>query len=149
MTKKRFELIPNPHGQLDIIDHVESEEKNAICIYNDLGVLPFSSAPSLCDLLNILYEENQLLKKEKERGGERMTEKKRFEVKHNIPYGSNHYGIIDNVTGKKYSKSKYDSQQLCDEINKIVNENKDLKFENEKKYRKIRQLEQMLQDVER
>ena len=59
---KRFELMPNPQGQVDIVDHVESEEKNAICIYNDLGVLPFSSASSLCDLLNALHEENEQLK---------------------------------------------------------------------------------------
>jgi len=63
---KRFELIPNHQGQVDIIDHVESEEKHAICIYNDLGVPPFTSAPSLCNLLNDFHEENQSLKEEKE-----------------------------------------------------------------------------------
>lgn len=63
MTKKRFELKLNGNGQLDIVDWVESKEKDAICIYNDLGVLPFSSANQLCDLLNELYEENQLIKK--------------------------------------------------------------------------------------
>jgi len=56
-----------------------------------------------------------------------MAEDKRFEVKHDIPIGSNHYGIVDNATGKKYGKRKYDSQQLCNEINKIVNENEQLK----------------------
>ena len=66
MTEKRFKLIHNPQGQVDIIDYGESEEKNAICIYNDLGVLAFTSAPSLCDLLNAFHEENQLLKEEKE-----------------------------------------------------------------------------------
>ena len=60
--KERFKVIPNPQGQVDIIDYVESEEKNAICIYNDLGVLPFTSALSLCDLLNGFHEENQSLK---------------------------------------------------------------------------------------
>ena len=39
-------------------------------------------------------------------------------------------------------KLKEENEQLKEEI-------KDLKFENEKKYRKIKQLEQMLQDVER
>ena len=66
MIEKRFELKPNPQGQVDIVDYGESEEKNAICIYNDLGVSPFTSAPSLCNLLNDFYEENQLLKEEKE-----------------------------------------------------------------------------------
>lgn len=64
MTKKRFELRINENGQADIIDWVESKEKNAICIYNDLGVPPYSAAPALCDLLNNLYEENQQLAKE-------------------------------------------------------------------------------------
>ena len=63
---KRFELKINNNGQVDIIDWLESKQKNAICIYNDLGVLPFSSASSLCDLLNAFYEENRLLKEEKE-----------------------------------------------------------------------------------
>lgn len=63
MTEKRFELKMNGNGQLDIVDWIESKEKNVICIYNDLGVLPFSSANQLCDLLNELYEENQLIKK--------------------------------------------------------------------------------------
>lgn len=66
MTKKRFELTPNPQGQVDIVDYVESEEKNAICIYNDLGVLPYTSSPSLCNLLNQLNDENKQLKKENE-----------------------------------------------------------------------------------
>lgn len=62
MTKKRFELKVNPQGQVDIIDWVESRQKDAICIFNDLGVLPFSSAPSLCNLLNQLNDENEQLK---------------------------------------------------------------------------------------
>lgn len=63
MIEKRFELKMNGNGQVDIVDWVESKEKNAICIYNDLGVLPFSSASQLCDLLNELYEENQSIQK--------------------------------------------------------------------------------------
>lgn len=62
MTGKRFELYVNPHEQWDIVDRVESEEKNAICIYNDLGEGRFSSAPALCDLLNELNDENEQLK---------------------------------------------------------------------------------------
>ena len=51
---KCFELVLNSNGQWDIIDHKESKEKGAVCIYNDLGVAPYSAAPSLCDLLNDL-----------------------------------------------------------------------------------------------
>lgn len=67
MTEKRFELKINSNGQLDIVDWYESKKKNAICIYNDLGVAPFSSASSLCDLLNQLNDENEELKEENER----------------------------------------------------------------------------------
>ena len=63
---KRFELIPKRQGQVDIVDYVKKKKKKAICIYNDLGVLPFTSASSLCDLLNVFHEENQSLKEEKE-----------------------------------------------------------------------------------
>ena len=66
MTEKRFEIKINNHNQCDIIDWVESEEKNAICIYNDLGDYHFSSAKALCELLNELNDENQKLKKENE-----------------------------------------------------------------------------------
>ena len=61
---KRFELQVDVQGKADIIDWVESKEKNAICIYNDLGVLPFSSAKAVCDKLNELSEENEKLKQE-------------------------------------------------------------------------------------
>ena len=64
MTKERFELRMNDRGQVDIIDWLESMQKDAICIYNDLGVLPYSSAEALCDLLNKLYRENQKLVRE-------------------------------------------------------------------------------------
>ena len=47
-----FELVQNPQGQWDIIDNIESKNRNAICIYNDLGVHPYSAAPALCELLN-------------------------------------------------------------------------------------------------
>jgi len=66
MSEKRFELNVNQHNQCDIVDWVESKEKNAICIYNDLGCYHFSSAKALCELLNELHEENQHLKKEVE-----------------------------------------------------------------------------------
>jgi len=57
MTEKRFELKVNQHNQCDIVDWVESKEKNAICIYNDLGDYYFSSAKALCELLNELNDE--------------------------------------------------------------------------------------------
>lgn len=49
---KSYELTINERGQLDIIDHIESKKRNAICIYNDLGVPPFSSAKAICNKLN-------------------------------------------------------------------------------------------------
>ena len=55
---KRFELYPNELKHYDIWDKVESEEKNAYVIYNDVGNIYCSSAPALCDLLNELYDEN-------------------------------------------------------------------------------------------
>ena len=62
MTEKRFELNVNQHNQYDIVDWVESKEKNAICIYNNLGDYHFSSAKALCELLNELHEENTHIK---------------------------------------------------------------------------------------
>ena len=61
MTEKRFELKVNQHNRCDIVDWVESKEKNAICIYNDLGNYYFSSAKALCELLNELNDTNQEL----------------------------------------------------------------------------------------
>lgn len=61
---ERFELRINDNGQVDIIDWLESRQKDAICIYNDLGVLPFSSAKEVCGLLNSLHEENEYYKRE-------------------------------------------------------------------------------------
>ena len=68
MTKnKRVELKTNfINGHVSIIDWVESKQKDAICIFNDLGVLPFSSAPSLCKLLNELNDEVEFLEIENE-----------------------------------------------------------------------------------
>lgn len=58
MTKsKPYELKINERGQLDIIDHIEGKKRNAICIYNDLGVPPFSSAKAICNKLNEQEEE--------------------------------------------------------------------------------------------
>ena len=62
---ERFELQMNAQGKGDIIDWVESKEKNAICIYNDLGVLPFSSAKAVCDKLNEQDERIKELEREK------------------------------------------------------------------------------------
>ena len=61
---KRFELTINSNGQCDIVDWVESKEKNAVCVYNDLGSYYFSSAKALCELLNELHEENRQLKED-------------------------------------------------------------------------------------
>ena len=56
---KRFELrFDTKTEQLGIIDWFESKSKNAICIYDGLGALHFSSAEKLCDLLNELNDEN-------------------------------------------------------------------------------------------
>ena len=83
MGEKRFELQINGNGQVDIIDWVESKEKNAICIYNDLGVLPFSSAKALCELLNQLYDENQsLIKDNYHLEARRMDLEKRLQGKY-------------------------------------------------------------------
>ena len=60
---ERFELKVNHNNQCDIIDWVESKEKDAICIYNDLGCYYFSSAKALCKLLNDLNDDNGYLKK--------------------------------------------------------------------------------------
>jgi len=64
MTEKRFELKVNQHNRCDIVDWVESKEKNAICIYNDLGDYYFSSAKALCELLNELHNKNGELKQD-------------------------------------------------------------------------------------
>lgn len=62
INEERFEFYLNSNGQIDIIDKVESKEKNAICIYNDLGVYPYSSAKAICDLLNKQDKEIKRLK---------------------------------------------------------------------------------------
>lgn len=62
MTERRFELKLNQHNQWGIVDWVESKEKNAICVYNDLGDYRFSSAKALCELLNELVEDNNELR---------------------------------------------------------------------------------------
>lgn len=64
---ERYEFTINLSGQADIIDKVESKEKNAICIYNDLGVPPYSSAKAVCALLNEKEEQIKEL-------GERIKE---------------------------------------------------------------------------
>lgn len=56
---KPYKLVVNDRGQLDIIDGIE------FCIYNDLGIPPFSAAKSLCKLLNEKEETIQDLLKYK------------------------------------------------------------------------------------
>lgn len=64
-VNKRFELYVNPQtNTCEIVDNVASNEKNGMVIYNDLGGYPFTAAPTLCELLNKLSEENERLKKE-------------------------------------------------------------------------------------
>ena len=66
-NKKRFELKTNfLNGHACIIDWVESEQRDAICVFNDLGVLPFTSAPALCALLNELHDKCEFLEIENE-----------------------------------------------------------------------------------
>lgn len=84
MTEKRFEIKINNHNQCDIIDWVESKEKNAICIYNDLGDYHFSSAKALCELLNELNDENQRLKLENDGLQYVLKHIKQIDVKINI-----------------------------------------------------------------
>lgn len=62
MNEERFELIINSNGKIDIIDKVESKERDAICIYNDLGIHPYSSAKAVCNLLNEQDKEIKRLK---------------------------------------------------------------------------------------
>ena len=62
--KERFEFTMNDNGQAGIIDWVESKEKNAFCIYTDLGALPFTSAKAVCNKLNEQEEEIKRLKDE-------------------------------------------------------------------------------------
>ncbi len=81
MTEKGFELKVNQHNQYDIVDWVKSKEKNAICIYNDLGCYPFSSAKALCELLNELHEENKKLES-KLKNCEKTKRKRMRRIKH-------------------------------------------------------------------
>ena len=38
MIKKRFKLYPNPQGQVDMVDYVESEEKKYCCASAGIGL---------------------------------------------------------------------------------------------------------------
>ena len=74
---KSYELTINERGQLDIIDHIEGKKRNAICIYNDLGVPPYSSAKAVCDLLNEKEELIKRLKTIREEQTETILKQKR------------------------------------------------------------------------
>ena len=74
MSEERFEFTINSNGQADIIDKVESKEKNAICIYNDLGVPPYSSAKAVCNKLNEQEETINELKQRNQRQYNRLKE---------------------------------------------------------------------------
>lgn len=71
-------------------------------------------------------------------------------------YSSSLEKVYDCDSFNGETTESYGTFECCDLLNKLNDENKelksnikDLKFENEKKYREIIQLEQMLQDVER
>lgn len=79
-----------------------------------------------------------------------MTENKRFKYSYSLEK------VYDCDSFNGETTESYGTFECCDLLNKLNDENKelkskikDLKFENEKKYREIIQLEQMLQDVER
>ena len=82
-----------------------------------------------------------------------MTEK-RYSLLYGIDENPYEWDIIDNEKNSIIYQSN--GIAICNELNELNDENnelkskiKDLEFENEKKYRTIMQLEQMLQDVER
>ena len=56
--KDRFELFLTNSEHFEIVDWKETLENSILTVYNDLGVHPFSSAPSLCILLNELENEH-------------------------------------------------------------------------------------------
>ena len=63
IKNKRFQWTRNEKGQADIIDYVKSKK---ICVYNDYGILGFSSAKAICDLLNEQEERIKELEQENE-----------------------------------------------------------------------------------
>lgn len=128
--RKRFELMLNSQGQVDIVDYVESEEKNAICIYNDLGVLPFSSASSLCDLLNQLNDENEQLRNKKERY-KKLSEIRQQQIDNRIltikEFINNCSDNKVRSTLKELFYSEVNEYDLSSEKRKLLNENEQLK----------------------
>lgn len=84
---KPYQIIINERGQLDIIDHIESKKKNVTCIYNDLGVPPFSAAEAICDLLNEKEEENRKLKQKIEFISKELCDCERIIFMKNISEG--------------------------------------------------------------
>ena len=138
---KRFELQVDVQGKADIIDWVESKEKNAICIYNDLGVLPFSSAKAVCDKLNEqderikeLETENNQLKRKKERY--KLLSEIRDENINNRILSLKDF--INNCEDEKVKNiledlfySEVKEYDLAKENRKLKRENEQLKKENE------------------
>lgn len=100
MTEKRFELKVNNNNQCDIVDWVESKEKDAICIYNDLGCYYFSSARALCELLNDLNDDNYYLKK--------IVHKQQVEI--------DYLAHLNSEFKEENEKIKQETQQLKDLI---------------------------------
>jgi len=66
LKKKRFELHIDPKPSMDEYCIVDTEQE-ALTIYNNLGCIYFTSAPALCDLLNELDAENNILHNEQDK----------------------------------------------------------------------------------
>lgn len=125
---KRFELYVNQNNQYDIVDGVESKEKKAICIYNDLGHYYFSSAKALCELLNELHDENQSSKEFIEQLQEELVLFKEAGANMGIDLNAQ-------ITALKQENEKLKNKlKFFNELNKpygdIIKENEQLKQQN-------------------
>lgn len=113
IENKSYELTINDRGQLDIIDHIESKKRNAICIYNDLGVPPFSAAKAICNKLNEQEERIKELEEENERLKNALKNSYLDEICENCKHG--YYYLYDNqgFEGDFECKKGHDSAD-CD-----------------------------------
>ena len=133
---KRFELKVNHNDQYDIVDWVESKEKDSICIYNDLGSYYFSSAKALCKLLNELAEENEQLKnkidvlEDDNETYHKSLEKLNLYTKRFIPTKCTNE-FKDCKTNRYYWLDHEGNFEGCLELLNLLDcENEELKFEN-------------------
>ena len=127
MTEKRYSdgtLAKWYYSQTNVISDGDNEyylrNKESV---KDLDYNELLGTNDLLDELNRLSDENEKLKKD-------------------LNSLSHNWALM-------YDEAKNKVEELSKENKQLKGEIKDLKFENEKKYRKIKQLEQMLQDVER